>query len=415
MLIKKIQIEGYRSCKKTEFILNTNLSVLIGPNGSGKTNVLNAVLLLKKLLTQDEYRYSIVPEEQPTGQCKLKVWFEHGKKQIILNSVITIFTDEKNRDVIVNSREKWYLKDFTGDKKQYVVPLRFFLHEYERNIRGKEYDRNYRYMHPKMMRQRSMQYFQLNRKVSDIMIILAKFISEIKYYSASQFTNPARCPVSFEIEKARRYSWNLSEEKHSKFLSDLYREYKFSQNSRYAQYFEIIGPDGIGLVDDIDFKDIPVSSIQYSVISGGKVQKKTREKMLIIPNFKIGENNLSPNQLSEGTFKTITLLFYLMTENSSMLLVEEPEVCVHHGLLASIIELIKTCSYDKQIIVSTHSDFVLDKVEPESVYQVSRSSKNGTIVKHLSKSMSKKDLKVLKKYLETEGNLGEYWKHGALE
>jgi predicted ATPase len=136
---------------------------------------------------------------------------------------------------------------------------------------------------------------------------------------------------------------------------------------------------------------------------------------LVIPQFTIGKHELSPNQLSEGTFKTITLLFYLVTEASSILLVEEPEVCVHHGLLSSIIELIKTYSLGKQIVVSTHSDFVLDEVSPENVYKVSSTPEQGTKVSHIPKSMSQRELTALRKYLNTEGNLGEYWKHGALE
>jgi predicted ATPase len=124
---------------------------------------------------------------------------------------------------------------------------------------------------------------------------------------------------------------------------------------------------------------------------------------------------LSPNQLSEGTFKTITLLFYLMTEKSSALLIEEPEVCVHHGLLASIVELIKKYSKRKQIIMPTHSDFVLDKIDPRHVYKVNRSDEEGTLVEHIEDAMSADELAALKAYLATEGNLGEYWKHGGLE
>ena len=139
------------------------------------------------------------------------------------------------------------------------------------------------------------------------------------------------------------------------------------------------------------------------------------EKILVIPQFNIGKNELSPNQLSEGTFKTITLLFYLITEASKVLLVEEPEVCVHHGLLSSIIELIKTYSRDKQIVLSTHSDFVLDEVNPENVYKVTNLPLKGTKVSHVPKSMSRLELAALREYLEVEGNLGEYWRHGGLE
>jgi predicted ATPase len=136
---------------------------------------------------------------------------------------------------------------------------------------------------------------------------------------------------------------------------------------------------------------------------------------LVIPQFTIGKNELSPNQLSEGTFKTITLLFYLITETSSLLLIEEPEVCVHHGLLSSIIEMIKTYSRNKQIIVSTHSDFVLDQLEPENVFKVSNEPEKGTKVISIKKSMSSREFNALRKYLDKVGNLGEYWKEGSLE
>jgi len=97
------------------------------------------------------------------------------------------------------------------------------------------------------------------------------------------------------------------------------------------------------------------------------------------------------------------------------MIIEEPEVCVHTGLLNSIIELIKVYSKEKQIIISTHSDSVLDQLDLENVYTVRRTSDEGTVVKSLVKSLRGTDLLALKEYLETEGSLGEYWKHGDLE
>ncbi|MDA3135700.1 AAA family ATPase [Pseudomonas syringae] len=48
--LTKMEITNYRSCVDTTFEPNPNLSVLIGPNGSGKTTVLSAFQLLSKLL-----------------------------------------------------------------------------------------------------------------------------------------------------------------------------------------------------------------------------------------------------------------------------------------------------------------------------------------------------------------------------
>ena len=96
-------------------------------------------------------------------------------------------------------------------------------------------------------------------------------------------------------------------------------------------------------------------------------------------------------------------------------MIEEPEVCVHHGLLSSIIELIKIYSRSRQILISTHSDFLLDEVQPENVYKVINTPENGTTISHITKSMSSSELKALHEYLQKEGNLGEYWRHGGIE
>jgi hypothetical protein len=383
-MIRKISIEDYRSCLDTKFQLHPNLSVLIGPNSSGK---------------------------EPTGQSTLKILFDIDGKTVALTAVVNIFTDENNDDVVVSSRQYWTAKDFTGNRKRIDCPL-WLVREFLLT-KGRE-------RYPRLVRhQRSLLRRRPRLEVPDSVVTplktIAESLAEMRYYSASQFTNPGNCPVSFEIEKEGQRSRGIRLRGHAKFLFDLYTSFKSEASGVYAQFFEIVGPSGIGLITAIDFKEIPTSSIDYSVRSGGRVIQRKREKILIIPQFKIGKNELSPNQLSEGTFKTITLLFYLVTEASKCLLVEEPEVCVHHGLLSSIIELVKTYSRDKQIVVSTHSDFVLDKVDPENVYGVVNSPDTGTKVTHIPRSMSRKELAALRHYLDTEGNLGEYWRHGGLE
>lgn len=201
---------------------------------------------------------------------------------------------------------------------------------------------------------------------------------------------------------------------HKKLLYDIYQEYR-NKTESFFEFMDIVGKNGIGLVEKIEFNEIKTSSSSYSVLTGGKVRKLEKTNLLVIPSFKISDNDLSPNQLSEGTFKTLALVFYLVTDNSSLLLIEEPEVCVHHGLLSSIVELICNFSNEKQIIISTHSDSVLDKVDVSNVFSVKRDKKKGTSVSSISKSMKHKELAALKQYLENEGSLGEYWKHGDLE
>lgn len=197
MRITRIAIHNYRSCLESTFAPHQNLSVLIGPNGSGKTNILNALLLLKRLTGEEElHRYSDVP---PTAESKLKVWFDLDGKNAILTTSVHTYTDDSNSDVVVSSRQQWYLKDFTGNRRRINLPLWA-----SRHLGGETH------MAREMMlyyRQRALglhHYLKLDRPPIETIKPLnevGRFLSEMRYYSASQFTNPSNCPVSFEIEK----------------------------------------------------------------------------------------------------------------------------------------------------------------------------------------------------------------------
>lgn len=61
-----LKISSYRSCHETALTFHPNLSVLIGPNGSGKTNILYSILLLKHLLRPRRRFYSLnKPDQDP--------------------------------------------------------------------------------------------------------------------------------------------------------------------------------------------------------------------------------------------------------------------------------------------------------------------------------------------------------------
>lgn len=411
-MIRTIEISDYRSILSTKMELQPDLSVFIGPNGSGKTNILSSILLLSTLAKDSEYRP--YPLDRVSEFTKIKVRFQVNTKTIILTAKVNLDNDDENKDVVFASDQSWYAKDITGSSKRYKIPIAAaeFL-DFEGLFR--ETAIMLRSKSRRAQRMISKDSRALEPELIESFQAIQSFLQGIRYYSASQFTNPSLCPVSFEVEQdgsERRRSFTRRRYPHDKFLSDLYQA---RDSDTYAEFFDVIGSKGIGLIDGIEFKEIPTSSIEYTVRSGGEITQRKREKILVVPQFRIGNNELSPSQLSEGTFKTITLLFYLMTEDSRMLLIEEPEVCVHHGLLSSIVELIKIYSEQKQILISTHSDFILDHVEPRNVYRVNRHSENGTEVFQIARTMSRKDYSALKKYLRHEGNLGEYWRHGGLD
>ncbi len=403
--LQRVNIKSYRSCLNTEFKPHPNLTALIGPNGSGKTNILSAIRLLRSISRTGKRRFFEKVPSNSSPVTLIKSTFVHQKINVEHAARLKIDTDEHNMDEVSSADESWYSWGLTKSRKRIKIPLEF-LHE------SSPYPLHLlQHFEPKFAVN-----FELTKqsKIFRVLQEVCSFIYGIRYYSASQFTNPSQCPISFEIETEGSHRRGISITGHKKFLFDVYRTYS-DNTKKFNEFLTLVNQTGVGLIDNITFEEIKVSSSEYQVTVGGRVRKRQREKLLVVPQFTLGKNTLSPSQLSEGTFKTIALLFYLVTDSGSLLLIEEPEVCVHHGLLESIVELIRVYSRNKQIIMSTHSDAVLDQLEAENVFSVKNDLKVGTQINGLQKSLGNTELAALKNYLQSEGTLGEYWRRGGLE
>ncbi len=406
---EKLEINDYRLCQSCGFQPNSTLNALIGPNSSGKTTILRAINLLKHALQeripfQDETERTVEP-------TRIKAWINIEGHTIQHTVNLMIYTDEDNDDNIVRSDHRWNLQDITGNPKSFSMPLALatpMMRHYYVQDSG-------RFFGPEGIDKTiSMEIFN-NESIMSILRQVGEFYNQITYYSASVFTNPSNCPVSFEIDQDNKpTARRLLTAGHGKWLFDMWVE-QIEDTTEYHEYEDVIGPNGLNLIDHLEFEEVALSSIEARVRIGGRLQKKDKQTKLVIPKFYKGKNVVSPTQLSEGTFKTLAMLFYLMTGKSKVVLLEEPEVCIHHGLLSALIELIKQYSREKQVFISTHSDHILDELNQENVFVVSNNPMLGITVKPLIKWIPKGDINALKEFLGSTGTLGEYWHSGGFD
>ena len=144
------------------------------------------------------------------------------------------------------------------------------------------------------------------------------------------------------------------------------------------------------LYDGIDDFDVQ--------IEGGTVQVFFHEGRYTVP----------ATRLSDGTLRYLCLLAVLCHPAPGPLVcIEEPELGLHPDVLPTLAQLLKEVSERTQIIVTTHSDVLVDALTdmPEAILVAGR-SEHGTTLERLS---AEKVRPWLDKY-----RLGQLWTRGEI-
>ena len=131
---------------------------------------------------------------------------------------------------------------------------------------------------------------------------------------------------------------------------------------------------------------------------------------LIVNEAGLG-SSLPASRLSDGTIRFIALLAILChPEPPPLICIEEPEIAMHPDSLDLVVELLIEASQRTQLIVTTHSPWLIDRLsaQPDSVVvcERDRHPTDGTQFKRFSR-------KQLEDWLEDQP-LGEVWMAGAM-
>jgi hypothetical protein len=252
-MLKRLVIENYRSCVQTSLDLDPHLSVLIGPNGSGKTNILQSIMLLNKLAQQRE-RFG--QHMARGGSSRIKASFQAADVSVQLKTSFDTFKSETADEPHLSASQRWLLKARNGGRLSLNIPLslpsefgadwtnRYVRHQYLRLARA--------------ARERLLLTLEggspIPSWVARAMARVAEFCRGIKYYSASQFTNPLSCPSSFEIEEEGTRQRLFRLRGHARLLYDMYSAEQSRKDGRYSRFMDIVGIRGLRLIDGLSFK-----------------------------------------------------------------------------------------------------------------------------------------------------------------
>ena len=122
----------------------------------------------------------------------------------------------------------------------------------------------------------------------------------------------------------------------------------------------------------------------------------------------VGDREIAASRLSDGTLRYLALLAILLhPEPPRLVAIEEPELGLHPDLLPTVSDLLRSASKRTQLVVTTHSDVLVDALTdvPESVVVCEKH--NGQT------EMRRLDRNELATWLE-KYRLGELWTSGEL-
>lgn len=382
MLIHAIKLSRFLSYgAASESIPLNALNLIIGPNGSGKSNLLEAIELIrgapKDLLTPIRdgggVRDWLWKGETGTPTAELDVVVSNPNGPVNLRYVLS-FTEVAQRFELVDERIENEYPD-TGHDKPYLY-YDFRGGRAMLNVRGKQRSLKHEDIDPSQsilsQRRDPDQYPEIT--------YLGQIFGKIRLYrewSFGRYTAPRlaqKADLPNDVLAADATNLGL-------VLNRLRREPNVK-----ARLVEAVR----ALYDGIDDYDVQ--------IEGGTVQVFFHEGRCIVP----------ATRLSDGTLRYLCLLAILCHPTPPPLVcIEEPELGLHPDILPTIAELMKEASERCQLIVTTHSDVLVDAMtdRPENVL-VAEKDENGTVLRRLNADNLKP---WLAKY-----RLGELWTRGDI-
>ncbi|MEO5333912.1 MAG: AAA family ATPase [Magnetococcus sp. YQC-5] len=363
MFIKSLKIENLLSFgpDTQEFALD-RLNIIIGANGSGKSNLLEVISLLQA--SPKELNKPI----RDAGGIAEWLWKGGPPKptaiiEVLINGIqdttvplrhhISILQSGNYPEVIqerIENEEPFYGHDNPIFYYKYINGRAYI--NYRKNKKTSELKRESIYPEQSVLSQ---------KKDVDILpeiTRLGEAYAKIKIFREWTF---GRFTIARGFQDTASRNDFLEEDFSN--LAMIVNSLKGNQSTKkiLIDYLKMINSD----IDDFEVQ-----------IEGGKVQVFFHEKNMKIP----------ATRLSDGTLRYLCLLTILCHPNPPPLIcIEEPEMGLHPDIIPTIAELLKSASQRTQIIVTTHSDILIDEFtdSPESVIACDKVNSQ-TILRRLS-------------------------------
>lgn len=391
MLIKSLRIKNLLSFgPDTESLPLAQLNVLIGPNGSGKSNFLEAISLLQaapKDLSAPVKEVGGVRDWLWKGKtnavASLEVIVENPRGKMPVRHVMN-FTEHGSRFELVEER-------IENERPYPNLAAPYFFYRFQNGypVLKETPGEDAKAHSPETGAERELKRETLNPEQSIL----------------SQVKDPERYPVLAHLDSSysqiaiyREWTFGRYTPPRQEQEADLRTDSLMATCENLALVLNKIRPKGRKrLLEALKalYPEIQDFNVQ---IEAGRVQLFLEE----------GNYSIPATRLSDGTLRYLCLLAILChPEPPPLVCIEEPELGLHPDVLPELARLLVEASARTQLIITTHSDILVDAMteRPEAVVVCEKS--DGMTEMHRLKKEHLTEW--LDKY-----RLGQLWTKGQL-
>ena len=366
--ISRVHLKGYKSIRDLEIDFKAGLNIIIGPNGSGKTNFLEFIL---KSLDREYLELN--------GNFKFSFNFE--------NISVSKWTVES------------VFKRGNNDEKNYIL---------ESSLQNNK-EEKLKLLYPKNINSQISNHFKSLNSYEEL--------NKIRPFCKINYSVPQNIPLLDTPYSIYEPNQLFKFPQFSSFGNFIDSRLSMIASTLWNTIADVI-PGFFELDNSILNSIRNFSPIKDVRLSQGFYFHTDHQYQFTLDylSFEFLVNNmwLSWKQLSDGTKRLFYLIHEIAYFKQGVFFVDEPELGIHPDQLYLLMDFLKEQSKTKQIIITTHSPEVLnilEKNELDRIIVTRYDAEKGTQMHHLSPKKIKKG----QMYMDKVGYLSTFWVHSNLE
>jgi len=337
--LEKIYVSGYKSIRELEIELRP-LNVLIGANGSGKSNFISLFQLLNQIFQERLQSYSgaigadslLYYGRKTTSVIEIELTFRTAKPDLYNGYAIELLPSQE--ETLIFGKESVSIHD----RSRYEHPLKDTIGEGHRETELFDISRAFHY-----------------RVTVDYVIDALK---EWKLYHFHDTSASSKIKQTQNIDDNQRLQPDASNI--AAFLYLLQEKYPRNYK-RIRQMVRRVVP----FFDDFVLSPSPLNP----------------DKIRLLWRDVNSENVFNPHTLSDGTLRFMCLTTLLMQPDDmlpSVILIDEPELGLHPHAINLLVGMLQSASTKSQVIISTQSVPLVNQFAFEDIIVVDRKDGQST-------------------------------------